>query len=232
MDGVARSLGILYAEDFDDLPPQPQPEPPPHEPPPPEPPAPPPITQSDIDAACKAAVLEAHASWARSAQQHHADALATLATTLAGLAATATAHAEAAAEAVARTTLATLAALLPDLCRTHGDNEVRALARRLLPLLAARAPVTLRVHPNLIDLIRADLATLADPIAINVDLRPANLPPGDLRLAWDDGSLTRDTAAIQSAVLAALSQFGLLPKPTPTPAPTPAHEPRSLALAH
>ena len=37
----------------------------------------------------------------------------------------------------------------------------------------------------------------------------ANLAPGDVRLAWEDGSLVRDSAAICAALQDGLARFGL-----------------------
>lgn len=217
-------LGILYPEDFGI-----EVEPPPPEP---EPPPPPPLTDADVDAACREAVAAAEAAWADSATARRTTALETLAAGLATARRDADAQAEALAEGLARTTLSMVAGALPHLCRTHGDAEVTALLHALLPALAARTRVVVRVHAGLAALLEDDLARLGDGIEDQVDLRPVNLAPGDVRLSWEGGTLHRDAATLCAAMTDALAGLGLFvpeaapPSPPPTPVP---HETRSLA---
>jgi hypothetical protein len=210
LDGPAGSNtpGILYAEDFglDRV----------NNPPPPAPivaPAPPSLTQGDVDAACIRAVQAAESAWSGRAEHQRAAALATLASGMAEV----REQAEALAESVARTALSLLAAALPDLCRAHGDAEVRALLARMLPMIAPSTRLIVRVHPGLIDTLRADIAAVDDSLVSQIEFRSANLPPGDVRLAWDDGRLARDTAAICASLQDGLATLGLLiPSPPVT----------------
>lgn len=222
----SRALGILYAEDFGA---EIQDEPTLSEAPP-APPPPPELTQADLDAACIQAVQAAQASWSNGAEQRRAELLATIAASLAASHASAAEHAEAVADGVARAALGMVAGALPHLCRAHGDQEVRVLMQRLAPVLAPRARLVVRVHAGLIDTLRNDLETLDDTLIANIELRPANLQPGDVRLSWEDGSLVRDTAAIRGAMEESLAQLGLL-DPAPAPGVPTLVSDRSLALA-
>jgi flagellar assembly protein FliH len=206
----AATLGILYAEDFgaEARPPKPVAKPPPPSPPPPS------ITQADIDAACIRAVQAAERAWSSSAADRRTEALSALAAGLAEARQEALQHAEAVADGIARTVLSALAAALPHLCRAHGDAEVRALLARLAPLVAPSMRLVVRVHPDLIDTIGTDLAAIDDSLVAQVELRPANLPPGDVRLSWEEGRLVRDTASICTALQDGLAALGLTGSPT------------------
>ena len=95
----------------------------------------------------------------------------------------------------------------------------------MLPTLARSKQVVVRTHPGLLEPLRTDLETLDESLMDRVTLRPASLPPGDVRLSWEDGSLVREGASICAAIEAGLAQLGLI-DPIPSPQPT-----RSLALA-
>ena len=212
------ALGILYAEDFGRPPPPPSPKPAP---------ATPSLTQADVDAACIRAVQAAEIAWSGSAAERRAEALAALAASVQAAQTEAAARAEAVADGIARAALGALAHVLPDAARKHGDAEVRALLRRMLPMVAAQTRVVVRVHAGMIGELQEDLAQM-DDLADQIEFRPANLPPGDARLSWEDGGLVRDTAAICAAIIDGLAQLGLIDPPSP--APQPKHE-RSHALA-
>ena len=219
----ATTLGILYAEDFGIVAPPRAPEP--------SVPEAPALTQADLDAACARAVAAAEAVWSGRSEQRRAEALQKVVESLAASRAQLGEHAEAAADGVARAALGMLAGALPDLCRAHGDQEVRALMRKLAPLLAARTRLVIRVHPGLLPGLQADIANLDDTVAGNIELRPANLPPGDVRLSWEDGSLVRDSAAIRAAMEESLAQLGLLEPPTAALPPPHAPQPENRSLA-
>jgi flagellar assembly protein FliH len=201
--------GILYAEDFGlarRVPPRRAPAPPP----PPLPLGPAALTQADVDAACVRAVQAAEAAWSDSAAERRAEALAQVVAGIEAVRQEAGQQMEAAAEELARTVLGLVAGALPSFCRDHGDAEVRALVARLAPLLGRAGRLVVRVHPALAEVLAGDLAGLDEPAAGHVELRAANLPPGDLRLAWEDGSLVRDSGAICAALTEGLAEFGLL----------------------
>lgn len=196
--------GILYAEDFDELPL------------PPAPPAPqaPGITQAELDGAIAMAraeaVHDARMDWQRGALQAQADALMAIAQALTNAEEDARAMAESVAEGLARTILSITVGLLPAACARHGPNELRAVLRRLLPTLAQQPRVVVRLSPAVLEDVRADLTQLDEDLAAAVILTPATLAPGDARVTWTDGALIRDTAAMRAAVTAALTGLGLL----------------------
>lgn len=211
----AGALGILYAEDFGMGPRQAPPAIKPATKAAPPPPAPA-ITQADIDAACIRAVQAAERVWSKNAEDRRTEALSALAASLAEARQEAGRHSEAVADGIARTVLSALSAALPSLCRSHGDAEVRALVAWLAPLVAPSMGLVVRVHPGLIDALTADLAAMDDSLLGQVTLRPANLPPGDVRLSWEEGGIARDTAAICTALQDGLSALGLTcAAPTP-----------------
>ena len=213
------ALGILYAEDFSND--RAAPKPAAKAPPPPPPPGP---TQADVDAACIRAVQAAQNAWTESANERRAEALAAIASAMAEAREQDAMQAELLADGIARAALSMLAGILPHLCRKHGNAEVRATVARLAPILARSTRLVIRVHPDLIDVLASDVAAIDD--AANVELRPANLPPGDVRVAWEDGSMTRDTAAICTAMQEILAQLGLDAEPSE------AHATPTGSLAH
>ncbi len=232
-DGMApRFVGILYAEDFDDpeLPPADDLPPPVPEPAPAAPP--PSFTLADLEAAQRIARTEAvqaaRAEWERSALHDRTRSLAAVASAVAGAQEEARTLANAVADGTARTVLSVLAGLLPDLCAQHGGAEVRALLRHLLPTLAQQPRIAVRVAPAVLDGVREDLALLDEDLAAAVQLAAAPLAPGDARVAWADGSLHRDQAAIRQAVTSALAELGLLEPAAAVVARTPQ---RSMAHA-
>lgn len=206
------TLSDLYAEDFGRA----APLPPPREAAP-APPQPPEITAADVEAACSHAVSEAREAWSACAEAGRLAALDAIAATLGEARRAAERDAGGLAESLARAALSTVAGLLPELCSRHGEAELKAMMARLLPVLARRQMVTVRVHADLVDTLRAELPP---HLAGTVVLLPADLPAGDVRVTWEDGSLVRDTAAIRQAVEGGLHQLGLL-DPTPAAAATP-----------
>ncbi len=208
---VARpdAFGILYAEDFGvslEVPPR-------------APPPPPPVRtlmQADVDAACIQAVAAAQLAWEREAAAEAGAALSSIGAGLQAMRAEAEAGAAEMAETLARTVLAQLQAMLPALCQTHGDREVQAMTRHLVRLLAREARVVVRVHAGLVDALQSALATEAEAVSdtLTIEVRPANLPAGDVRVSWQDGGLRHDTAAVRATLAEHLAQLGLGPLET------------------
>ncbi len=118
---------------------------------------------------------------------------------------------EAATEAVARTMLSALAACLPALCARHGETELRALVRGLLPSLVNEPRITIRINPLMMQAMTGELTALDAELAERVVLIPAEqMPPGDARLSWQDGSAVRDARQVRIAVEDSLAALGLL----------------------
>jgi flagellar biosynthesis/type III secretory pathway protein FliH len=197
--------GILYAEDFDELPtvqrtqPNIQVEP--------EAPA---LTQYDLDQACAAAVQDARAQWEREAWQQHRRMLATIAETAASVREQAMHDALNVAEGTVATMLSLLAGALPALCRSHGPEEARALVQHLLPSLRTEPRITVRVHPSLVQVIEEELNSADVELTGIVSVMGAPVEPGDVRVTWENGSFKRDTRATLAAMQDALSHLGLL----------------------
>ncbi len=142
-------------------------------------------------------------------------AVAALAANLTEARETARTHAEAAAEALAQAVLSIIAAALPSLCAQHGEAEARAMLQALLPTLAAEPRIAVRLSPGLVDAVQADLAVLDPDVAALVQLMPTDtMPPGDVRVSWENGACHRSAAAACAAVRRVLAPLDLLlPEP-------------------
>ncbi len=202
-------LGVLYAEDFDD---DGQALPSPEETPLPEP--------EVIEPTFSAAELEAARAESRTAGRIEAEhGLAASRTRMIGLLAAgiadgrAGAHAAAmeAAESVAKCMLSTLLACLPALCERHGAAELRALSRAVLPGLVDEPKIVVRVHPHMLPGMQAEMADMDFELAERVHLLPTEaVAPGDARISWADGSVTRNAGKARQIVEDALASLGLL----------------------
>jgi flagellar assembly protein FliH len=212
-----RAAAILYAEDFDADPVTAPPPPPP----------PPLFTEAELAAACEAARAEGMREGARAAEGEQlaltARALAEIEAALDDAREAAVARAEAAAEEVARLLLAALGAAFPELCSAHGPAEAAAVARTILPALAREPSVSVRAAPRSAAALAAALAAELDrrdpDLAARLRVVPApGMTEGDVRVAWTDGTATRDVRAVWRGVLDALTPAGLTPAPSDGPA--------------
>ena len=106
--------------------------------------------------------------------------------------------------------MASLGALFPALCARHGGGEVAALARAVLPALDSEPRITIRVSPHVTTELAAELDRLDPELRARIVLVPTDaVPPGDVRIAWQDGIARRDGAALWAQVADTLSQYGL-----------------------
>jgi len=206
MDGGAHmaSIGALFAEDFD-LPPRAS--------------APAPVepvySASDLDAARAAAWHEGHDAGLHEAGDGDTaatrQAMTAIAEQLARERATAATQAEQSAEAIARLLLDSLAATFPVLCARHGDAEARALLGAVLPALTQEPSISVRAHPRTATSLAREIARQDPDLAAHVQTIECDaMPPGDVRIAWHNGSATRDAAALWQQVAAVLVPAGLL----------------------
>lgn len=200
-------LGILYAEDFDDLPAVPHVPAETHIEQISDEPV---ITADHVEQACRDAVAQARVQWEAQAEQQRTRALGAIADAIREARADARHQADTVAEGTVTTMLSMLNGALPRLCRDHGPAEVRALVERLLPSLRSEPRVTIRVHPSLVPVLDRDLADAEPELTGTVSVMAAPVEPGDLRVTWENGSCKRDTRAILAAMQDALSQLGLL----------------------
>ncbi len=204
-EAATRRAGLLYAVDFD----RPQA--------PPEPPPPPPPTFGEAELAAARAEAFAHGRAEALAEEEQAQAALRLAALQAigdALSASrdhAARVAEEAAEALSRAVLGTVLAALPATCARHGERELRALTRAVLPALSAEPRITVRLNPHMQDAVSEELGRMEPDLAGRVALLPTDaLPPGDISVAWTDGSAVRDARALAAAAREALAPLGLL----------------------
>jgi flagellar assembly protein FliH len=206
--------GILYAEDFDSpaQPPPPEPEPEPE-------PVEPTFSSGEMEMArqiaSEAAVARARADWEASDAHARTLALSAIAAEMTAAQKDGRALAEAAADGTVRVILTMAAGLLPAYCAGHGEAEVRRLLTQLMPSLQREPRITVRVSPAIADRVRADLLGDDDLAARMAVTAAPGLAPGDARVAWANGSLVRDEAAIHAAMVAALAELGLVDPAAP-----------------
>jgi flagellar biosynthesis/type III secretory pathway protein FliH len=207
---------LLFADDFAIVAAPPEAEPMVEEPPPP----PRSYDQDELDAACAVARAEGHAAGSEAAT---ADAASGVAGTIgrigelfADAAANAARVAEESADAVSKLLLASLLAGYPLLRERHGADELRSVMRRLLPGLLKETQVTFHVHPSMVEVVTAELASVPLRERQHMSFEPSEeIPPGDARITWPDGRAIRDTAKVQAAIADILGPLGLLPEPAP-----------------
>ena len=121
----------------------------------------------------------------------------------------------AAADSVAKCMLAALVACLPALCERHGPAELRALSRAVLPGLHDEAKIVVRIHPHVLPAMQDEVAALDFELAERIHLLPTEaVAPGDVRISWADGSVTRDAGRTRHLIEDALATLGLLQRET------------------
>ena len=204
--GSANVFGILYAEDFDnpsELDHVSSNESTKREPPPPA------ITQEDVDSACAAAVSAARAEWQSGTEEMRLAAIAALGPILASIREGAEQSAVAVTEATVTTILSMVTGLLPHFSHEHGPAEVRSLLVRLLPMIRSQTRINVRVHTDVVAALQRDIAELEPDLAAMIDVTAAPLERGDVKVSWENGSITRDSRKIMQAVQDALGQLGL-----------------------
>ena len=201
-------LGVLYAEDFDDVGDNvlvlahPEPEPEIIEPV---------FTVAELDAARAGALLAGRAEAVKDLAAVRNQLLLSVANAIAESRAAARDVAEQAAESVASCILSVLAACLPALCAQHGATELQALVRTLLPALTEEPRITVRVNPQMLSVMQGEIGCLDAEIAERVHLLAIDaIPPGDARITWAEGSAVRDTSRARAAFEDGLAELGLM----------------------
>jgi flagellar biosynthesis/type III secretory pathway protein FliH len=207
-----RRPAILFAEDFDvpvgvtvlDDPPESAK------------PKPPPITQADVTAAQEKAYAEGFENGLAQAAADRAEVTSRMLRVIAERLETADAEArsmaEKCAESVARLLLGTLASMLPATCARHGETEVVAAMRAILPALSHEPRIILRVSPHVVDAVSQELEHMGTEMAEKISLTPTDaVPPGDVRVSWEDGEATRDARALWRDIAETLAPLDLFP---------------------
>ncbi len=202
-------LGVLYAEDFDAEAPAHQPAPQPTE-------APEPVFGlAQLDAARQEGVAAGRQEAEHGLLAARLQTLTLIAKGLSEARAEAAVLAEDTAAAVSGCMLSSLMACLPALCASHGAAELRAMTRRVLPALVDERRVTIRANPHMLPMLQEEIACLDQELAdIMVLIATDAIPPGDVRIAWQDGAAIRDAGLARAAVTDALAALGLLQKET------------------
>jgi hypothetical protein len=206
MDGsiYAPRFGALFAEDFDL--PQTAAAPETIEPV---------FSASDLTAAREAAWHEGRAVGVQEAATSDAmatkQAIAQITELLHAEAQAGVARAEREAASIAQLLLDCLAATFPTLAARYGDAEVRAIIRTVLPALIREPEITIRTHPDTVLLIAQEIVGLDPDLKQHVKTVPCDdMAPGDLRIAWRNGSAVRNTTALWQQVAEILAPAGLL----------------------
>jgi flagellar biosynthesis/type III secretory pathway protein FliH len=93
----------------------------------------------------------------------------------------------------------------------YGDAEVRAIVRAVLPALTQELAITVRANPRTARALSQEIARLDRDLAAHVQAIDCDaMSPGDVRVAWHNGTATRDAAALWQQVAAVLAPAGLL----------------------
>lgn len=123
-------------------------------------------------------------------------------------------EADRAARTIAHLLIQALMKMLPAACARFGASEIAEVARAVLPALRQEPRVVLAVHPALAAEVEAELARLGDGVKERTVLAPSDaLPPGDVRITWQDGSAARDTTDLLRQIAALFAQYGLMEAP-------------------
>ena len=206
MDGVTQfpKVGKLFAEDFDV--PEVAPDPEAIEPV---------YSARELTAARDAAWRDGHEAGLQDAATSDnaatRQAIAAFAEQFAMECEAATARDEQSAEAIARLLLDSLAAIFPTLCVRYGDAEVRAIVRTVLPALTQEPAITVRANPRTARALTQEITRLDPDLAEHVQAVDCDaMSPSDVRIAWRNGTATRDAAALWQQVAAVLAPAGLL----------------------
>jgi flagellar biosynthesis/type III secretory pathway protein FliH len=123
----------------------------------------------------------------------------------------AAAIAEQSAEAIARLLLDCFATAFPALSARHGPGELAAVLHEILPALHREPKIAVRVNPHLVPVMTEQLHSLDTDLAARVRLIPTDsVAVGDVRVTWENGAATRDTASLWSQIESVLAPAGLL----------------------
>jgi flagellar assembly protein FliH len=129
----------------------------------------------------------------------------------------ATQEVDRAARSIARLLIQSLMKVLPAACARLGAPEIAEVARAVLPALRQEPRVVVAVHPALAAEVAAELARLArlgKGFGERAVLAPSDvLPPGDVRVTWQDGSAVRDTTDLLRRIATLFAQYGLIDAP-------------------
>jgi hypothetical protein len=82
----------------------------------------------------------------------------------------------------------------------------------VLPALVREPHVTIRISPHVVRSVEQELDRLDPELQARVALVPTDaVPPGDVRIVWQDGAAIRDAGALWRKVAETLAPLDLLP---------------------
>jgi flagellar biosynthesis/type III secretory pathway protein FliH len=121
---------------------------------------------------------------------------------------------EQSAEAIARLLIDCFAISFPALSARHGSQEVAAVLREILPALQREPKITVRVNPHLMPALTEELRTLDGDVAASLRLIPTDaVALGDVKIAWEQGSATRNSVSLWKQIENVLAPAGLMNSP-------------------
>jgi flagellar assembly protein FliH len=173
------------------------------------------FSASELTAAREAAWQEGHAAGLREAAETDTaatkQAIAQISELLRSESQAGLVRAETEAAAIAQLLLDSLAAVFPTLAARYGDAEVRAIIRTVLPALIREPVITVRAHPETTAVIAQEIVGLDPDLKEHVQtISCEDMMPGDLRIAWRNGSAVRNATALWQQIAEILTPAGLL----------------------
>jgi hypothetical protein len=123
---------------------------------------------------------------------------------------------EANAEALAHLLLESLTTTFPAACASLGDREIREVIGTILPALHQEPRIIVRVPLSAATMVTGEIERLDPEIMSRVRIiAMETMSPGDVHIAWANGSAVRDTASLWERVAAILIPGGLIPSRQP-----------------
>lgn len=173
------------------------------------------LTASDLSEARAAAWHAGHAAGLMEAVESEAAATRRAVEEIAALLARenemAAARAEQSAVEMTQLLLNALATTFPQLCKEYGDAEARAVVRLVIPALMQEPVITLHANHQTAAAAASEIARLDPDAAARLRISECDeMPQGDVRIAWRNGSATRDAALLWRQVIDVLMPMGLL----------------------
>jgi flagellar biosynthesis/type III secretory pathway protein FliH len=170
---------------------------------------------AEVTKISEAAWRDGHLAGLQEAATDHAAALCMalqdVATQLVAECRKAISHAERSGEAVARLLLGSLGAAFPTLCARYGDAEVRSIVGTILPTLTREAAIGLRMHSSTAATLIPVIADLQPDLAASLQIVECDaMSPGDVRIAWRNGTVERDATALWQQIAEVLALADLL----------------------
>lgn len=102
---------------------------------------------------------------------------------------------------IARMSLAMVATALPTLCAMHAEDELKFVLQQMLPAVRRMPELRIRVHPNLRESVEREIRLALDETTTRTVWSESDtLRPGDITVAWQNGTALRDTEATCSAI--------------------------------